>query len=148
MTSTRLLFLATCLGLVLATGCASNGSGSRGRTEVTIYGQELGDIRSVAIAVFQDQEFDLTGATRNELVFQRKGSTWDDVVHGTWMDDGIWERVTVSIQSEGPDIWLLEARATMVRDPDRGFFEEEKPVSRLGHKPYQNLLEEIKSRLL
>ena len=140
--------ILVCLALLFSAGCATDGDGSRGRPSVTIYGQKLDAIRGATIQVFQDRQFELTSATRNELVFLCKGSAWDNAVHGTWMDEGIWERVRIQIEPDEAGVWTVVAQATMVRDPDGGFFEEEKPLSRLGHKPFQNLLEEVKARLL
>ena len=80
------------------------------------------------------------------LMFQKEAGTGDVVLYGDWSGKNAF-RVKLNIKSIDPQTQLLECDAFRVLDPGDPRFEEEKKLSSMKRKPYQELLNRIKEKL-
>jgi hypothetical protein len=139
--------LAGCLAWALA-GCSSPEQGSSsGFAAVTIKGNTPGQISEAAIAVFTEAGYRVVVPGRTRLVFEKEGSSMNNLAYGSWMDETpVWVRVRASILPAGEATHRLECRAWMVRDHGSRL-EDEVKVSPMARGTYQKLLEEVARRL-
>jgi hypothetical protein len=133
--------------LALAVGCASDTGGHANRTAVLIQNHTPKTIIDTAIVVFEEKEFTVKTSGKMELVVEQKSSAWKAVTWGGWSGDGVWERAHLRIMDYGAGAHLLEADVKMVSDKGDEFFEDSQRLPRRAHKPYQELLNEVKRRL-
>jgi len=83
----------------------------------------------------------------DRLVFERPGSSMDEIKYGGFFENNIWVRVKVNISRFGDTDHLVEADAYIVRNHDEGFFEEEQKLYKISKGPYQKLLNEVEKRV-
>jgi hypothetical protein len=142
------LLLALCFCGFWGGGCKSTDKPESARfASVEIHGSTPAPIRDAIVAVFQAHEYLLAGPGLTKLVFERKGSNWDNVAYGNWIDErGIWVRVKVTIVALGADLSRVECHAFLVRGRGEST-EEEIRVSNYRSGPYQKLMDEVAARL-
>lgn len=115
---------------------------------LVIYGADLQDIRKAARDVFQEDQFMQGETNATLLTFEKRGSMWNDITYGSFLNKEAWVRAKLTIQLLEESQHLLECRVFMVRDYGENFFEEESKVSRFQRGHYQDLLEQIRLRVL
>ncbi|HAV60819.1 MAG TPA: hypothetical protein DCY13_00445 [Verrucomicrobiales bacterium] len=135
------------MAIALAAGCATSDSGFGSRTAVVVNNRTPKEIMDTTLAVFREKEFEVKSSTKREVVFEKKGSTWQDVTWGGWYGDGVWERADIRIIDYGGGAYMIEAKVRLVRDRSEEFFEDSQRLGRRARKPYQELLNEVKARL-
>lgn len=138
------------LGICLA---ASGGLGchSASQTEpahfasVEIHGNTPGQIRSVATEVFRENGYITARSESETMIFEKKGSKWDNLAYGDWMGS-VWVRVEASLVPVAEATFRLQCRAYFVED--RGeTTETDVKMAHLRKRPFQDMLEEIARRL-
>ena len=139
-----ILGLAACL---LVAGCHTTPAPPAGEFAcVEIRGSTPGQICSMAREVFRENGYDAMPAAANHLVFEKKGSTLNNIAYGNWLDAAVWVRVKVAVVPMVEQVWRIQCHACLLRD--RGATtEEEVTGTSLQHHPYQKLLEEVQQRL-
>jgi hypothetical protein len=115
---------------------------------VRIQGHTAGQIRAAAAVVFQQDGYATVDVRRPEMVFEKPGSQWDRIAHGSWIDETpfvVRVRVTVVPVSEGA--FELRCQAFWVRHNGDAVFEEEVRLKKNRSEPYQALLNKVPGRL-
>jgi hypothetical protein len=139
--------LLTLLPLGFITGCQSAATGgSHSFASVIIENHTMDEIREVAIAVFSENFYTTKVSGPDILVFEKAGSTMDNVLYGGWGPD-VTLRVKLYISSASSLSYQLTAQAYMVREAGDIRIEDEQRMTKLRRGPYQKLLEQIKARL-
>ena len=113
-----------------------------------IYGADNQDIRKASREVFLEQQFLQTITNATLMTFEKRGSTMDDIAYGSFLNNESWIRAKLTIEPMDEERHLLECRVFMVRNHGESFFEEEKKLSRFKRGQYQDLLDEIRLRVL
>ena len=127
-------------------GCHSAKPGAaNGFASVEITGNTPGQISAVAVEVFEAHGFKTTRRGIDNLVFERKGTTMDNVAYGGWMGS-VWVRVKVSAAPVAETVCRLKCSAYFVQDKGSAL-EEEQLMKHAHRSEYQKLLEEVKQRL-
>ncbi len=129
-------------------GCRSTAKPESARfASVEIHGNTPGQIRDVAVAVFQEKDYKLAQPGLNSFVFEKEGSQLRNLAYGNWIGDTpIWIRVKASIVPVEEATFRLECHAFMLRGKAETT-EEEIPISNFHSGPYQKLLDEVAKRL-
>ena len=137
------------ISLVLAVcGCHTTRETAPGTiASVVLHGNTPGQIGDAVIAVFNQNGYITMQAGLNDLVFEKKGSKMNNLAYGSWMgEEPVWVRVRLTIIPVGEAVCRLECRAFLVKD--RGTAAEETfKVNRLHSSRYEQLLDEVASRL-
>jgi len=133
-------------GLLFNGGCATTGEFGD-RTAVVVYNQKPEKIIDVSTQVFVSQGFSTISSSEEEAVYERKGTTMQNMAYGSWMEGGIWEKATLKVEPYGQGSSLLEAKIVRVSNKNDDFFAESKPMSKRARKPFQELLNKIASQL-
>ena len=147
-----LIHLAVLLALALfSTGCRSmSGPASASFASVTISGRSMEQIRDTTTAVFRADGYEAF-TSGPALVFEKEGTRANTMAH-----DGLVAaqagastvvRVRVELVDLGGGTRRLQCHAFMVKSAGDSFFEEEHKVANIRSRPYQNLLDEVASRL-
>ena len=141
------VLVAGCLAGAL-TGCkTSDTPASSGFAAVEIQGNTPGQISEMAIQVFEEAGYLTAMPGRTRLVFEKEGSSMNNVAYGNWIGDTpVWVRVKVSVVHVSETRYRLECQAFMVRDR-ASTTEEEIKLSSVRRSTYQKLLEETARRL-
>lgn len=139
---------AVLLCCIAAAGCQSTKQeDSSILSSVVLSGNTPGQIGKVTAEVFQKHEYRVAESGLTRLVFEKQGSGMNNFAYGSWLkDDPIWVRVRISIVQAGEATFRLQCRAWLVRDKDSPV-EEEIKIRHIHHKPYDELLGEVATRL-
>jgi hypothetical protein len=142
-------WMSLALVLVLAGfGCQSfNSPPSTDLASVKIQNRSLQEIQTVTVAVFKDHYFEEGPASPGRLVFTRPGSKWNDVAYGDFMDEKVIIRVEVTIVPQDPVLTIVACNAQVVSNAGDDVLEEDNSVHKFQKGPYQDLLNEIQTRL-
>lgn len=143
---TLLPAVAVAACLLFASGCASTGEFGD-RTVVVIYNQKPERIIGATTEAFVSQGFVRTYDSDAEAVFERKGSTMQNLAYGSWMEGSIWERATLTIEPYGKGASLLEAKVERISNKNDDFFTDKKQMSKRARKPFQEMLDQIAEKL-
>jgi hypothetical protein len=140
------LLLALCLGA--AAGCkTSDKSVTASFASVVITGSTPGQIRNVAVQVFDDNGYKVAQRDPRKMVFEKEGTRMENLAYGTWLNDKpVYIRVKASVVSAGEKSFCLQCMAYMVQDINTST-EEEIAVKHYNRKPYQKLLDDVAKRL-
>src|SRR5437899_6904705 len=144
-----LLFMAlvVCLSSLGSSGCRSGHQPApSGFASVEIRGNTPGQIRDVAIEIFEKNGYQTSVSDLTKITFEKQAAAFDNVAHGDWTS-AAWIRVKTSIVPLGEAIFRLQADAYVVRDRGKTIFEEEITLGHLRRRPFQKLLDEIAARL-
>ena len=147
--STRTIWFFGLLALVLTgqAGCQTGQkTGSTSHASVQILGRSRAEIERTMTAVFREQKYALAGTTRDGLIFERPGTSWESTKWGGW-SEGVIIRVKVKLSVNLDVGHLLEADAYAVDKSDNAFFRTESRNPLPSRKPYQQLLDEVARRL-
>lgn len=141
--------LLVALAGVGAIGCKSlDQPASESFASVRIQGHTAGQIRAAIAVVFQQEGYATVEVRRPEMVFEKAGTQWDRIAHGSWIDDApfvVRVRVTVAPVAEGA--FEVQCAAFWVRHKGDAAFEEEVRLKKNRSEPYQALLNQVPGRL-
>lgn len=143
------VFLSAVLALFL-TGCGATKPASASFASVTIRDHEPADIAKTAVAVFQDDGYKASSAG-GQLIFEKEASKLTNVAYegvvGSHYGAQTLVRVKVTLVDLGASAYRLQCQAYIVKDAGDSFFAEEQKLANVRSRPYQNLLDEVASRL-
>src|ERR1035441_2155206 len=90
--------LVAAVSIVLI-GCKSlDKPDSASFASVRIQGHTPEQIRAATVVVFRQDGYAAVGGQRSEMVFEKEGSRWDQIAHGSWVNDApVWLSVKVSM---------------------------------------------------
>ncbi len=139
--------LALCLLALAASACKSTDKPDSAQfASVEIRGHSAQEIRGTTAIVFQEQGYKASSGNYSTLVFERPGSTMNNLAYGNWMGGGIATRVKLNIVNVTGDLFRIDAHAFLVRNKGE-VLEEEVTISKMHRKPYQKMMDEIGKRL-
>jgi hypothetical protein len=144
--ATSLFVAAASIALI---GCKSlNKPASASFASVRIQGHTAEQIRAASVVVFQQDGYTAVGGQRSEMVFEKEGSRWDQIVYGSWVNEAsVWLRVRVSMVPLSADTLRLQCQAYKVRNKGDPFTEDQVRIGNSHSKPYQALLDEVVGQL-
>lgn len=114
---------------------------------VTVEGVYADQIRLACDSVFQEADYRFLRARGNRrFIYEKPGTAMHFLAYGDFSmsDDKIVERLSISVQSVGPDAYQIDCEPFIVTDPD-DHMEEARPISRLKRGKYQSLLNQVKA---
>ena len=138
------------VGLLAGGGCSgttTSPSGASVTASVTVQGQTLAAIRSATIEVFQKDGYALRPAPEGKLVFEKRAGKTASYAYGGFFDSGVWIRAKLDVRPIGENLRVIECVACRVRNHDDQFLEEEQTAPGVKRKPFEALLNEIKTKL-
>jgi hypothetical protein len=143
----RNLFTAAAMvALMFTVGCATPGEFGD-RTVVVIYNQEPEKIIEATTHKFTSVGFTTLTTDDNEGVYERTGSTMQNLAYGSWMEGSIWEKATLTVEPYGNGASLLEAKVDRISNKNDEFFMDKKALSKRQRKPFQEMLDQIATEL-
>jgi hypothetical protein len=131
-------------------GCQSGGKpASAPFAAVRIQGHTAEQIRAATAVVFQQEGYAAVNVHGAEMVFEKQGTEWDRIVHGSWIDQAPVEvRVRVSVVPVPNGMFEVRCQAFRVKHKGDAVFEEEVRVKQNRSKPYQALLDKVPGQLV
>lgn len=136
--------------LLFITGCGATKPASASFASVIISGQEPEAITKTTVAVFQEDGY-AASAADGQLIFDKEASRMTNVAYeglvGSHYGAQTLVRVKVSLVDLGAGAHRLQCQAYVVKDAGDAFFAEEQKLANVRSRPYQNLLDEVASRL-
>jgi hypothetical protein len=140
------LLAAVILGAV---GCESfDGSASGSLASVTILNRPMADVQAAVTNVFTAHAFAGGSTGTNQFTFHRAGSSMDMLAYGSYMfQHPISVKVVVTTRQRAPDVIAVGCNAWIIEAENDPVFQEIHPVSSLRKGPYEDLLNEVKTRL-
>jgi len=134
--------------LVVGPGCSSAGASMSGRhAGVTIKGHGVTDVVLTTREVFNKHGYTLAGAERDRMIFERPGTTGEQVKYGSFGSSAVVIRAKVDIQDMGLDTFFLRCDIFSVRDAGQSVLEDETRMIMVSSKSYQAIMDEVKVRL-
>ena len=130
-------------------GCKSVDKPASGTfAAVRIQGHTSEQIRAATVVVFQQDGYTAVDVHRAEMVFEKPGSRWDRIAHGSWIDEApVAVRVRVSVVPVSDGAFDLRCQAFRVRHTGEAVFEEQVPLKADQNKEFQDLLDKVPGRL-
>ena len=143
-TLVRIGLLGSCLAALV--GCQSPGTAhSDTLASVTISSSSASRVRVALIKVFEAAEFEGKSVFDPEMVFERRGSLGDNLLHGGLLSGKTIERVRVRVTPIGPETFRLDCNAFTVQYAGDRVMEEEYRIRRKA--PYRQLLERAQQQV-
>jgi len=148
------LVLMTLAFLAVITACHSTkDGGSANFASITVTNRERDEIRRTAEQVFLADGYRIFSSTAGEMVFEKEASRMNQLAYGgliSTQESGVttWIRVKGLIADLGDGVLRLQCQAYVVSHHGDSFFEEEKRVASFRSGPYQELLNQVKTRLM
>lgn len=141
------VLLAVCFGALATSGCRSAAKQEPARfASVEIVGQPHERVRDVTAEVFHEHGYLVTRNGWASLVFEREGSSMNNLAYGTWMAGRVWVRVKAAIFDVSARQCRLQCEAFIVQNRGEAL-EEEIRIKKMHNRPYQELLDEVAKRL-
>jgi hypothetical protein len=130
-------------------GCQSGGkAASAPFAAARIQGHTAEQIRAATAVVFQQDGYIAVDVHGAEMIFEKQGTEWDRVVHGSWIDEApVRVRVRVSVVPVSDGVFELRCQAFRVQHKGDAVFEEEVRLKNNRSKPYQALLDKVPGQL-
>jgi hypothetical protein len=144
------LFLLTLCMLGLA-GCSSlTAPASASFASVTLTGYTAEKICETTTSVFHENGYGGSVVGENRMVFIREGSRLETISRDGLIAAQNGESTIVKVRAEliklGEEVYRLQCQTFMVIDAGQ-MLEEEVRLSNIRSRPYQKMLNEVKSRL-
>jgi hypothetical protein len=137
-----LVLAAGLLGLTTQ-GCRSSKKPESARfASVEIRGFGADQISTRVQQVFREDGYSLAQENEQELIFEKKASTYNNIAYGNWLESVVWVRVKVKIVYLEESCYRVECHAYLLRDHGANT-EEEMAVSSVRSHPYQKLLNKV-----
>jgi hypothetical protein len=127
-------------------GCASDGEFGD-RTAVLIYNQKSETIIETTTQVFVRNGYTPVTVNDDDAVYERKGTTAQNMAYGSWMSGKVTEQATVTVEPYAKGAKLLIVKAELLSNKDDDFFREEKKMSRRARKPFQEMINQVADML-
>jgi hypothetical protein len=141
------VLLAACLVGFLSPGCSSIEKPASARfASIEIQDQPHERVRDVTAEVFRDHGYLVTRNGWADLIFEREGSTMNNLAYGNWMGGRVWVRVKAAISDLSARNCRLQCEAFILRNRGEAL-EEEIRITKVHSRPYQDLLDEVAKRL-
>jgi hypothetical protein len=132
---------------ILGAGCSSTDKGDlNALVSIVIHGHPVERVREVTAQVFRDDGYKVTRNGYAKLIFEKQGSTLNNISYGNWMGGGVWVRVKAALFEVSPNTCRIECEAFVLRGRGEAL-EEEIRINKLHRHPYQELLNEVSKRL-
>jgi hypothetical protein len=139
-----------CLSVLLTAGCSS-GPASASFASVEIPGRTPDEICKAAATVFQQDGYQVAQLTPKSMVFQKEASRSQSLAYGGVVDTHYGAVTLVRVRAQLVDLgagsYRLQCQASMVRNANDSFFEDESRLVNLRSRPYQNLLNKVAKSL-
>ena len=133
------------LALALASvGCQTPPKGERPLASVVIPGQTPAAIRDAARRVFEEEGYTGVWGVMS-MVFQRPGSTLDNLAYGGWDLSSVTVRVELTIAEVGTVGHRLDCDVHLVRNAGDHVFEDSH--KKTGKGGYQKMLDRVRDQL-
>lgn len=134
--------------VALVAGCQTSTPRSASFASVVIKDKSSAEISVTTVAVFTADGYHALASAGNELLFEKEGTSGDEIAYGSWLGDGhVMKRVRARVVSTAPGQHRLECEAFIVRHAEDPMFREEIRLKSIRARPYQKLLDEVASRL-
>lgn len=135
--------------MVLA-GCRSGSAAGRttGVAAVTVTGKTRQEIVGVATEVFVKRGYRVAPPLGCDLMFEKQGSSWNTTVYGGLSGKPVWFRVKVFVRMRGVEERLVECEVFRVLEHGDASMEEEVRHARYGGGGYQEILDEVRNKLM
>ena len=152
MRTTPRLLLATLLvacASASAIGCKSAGPPAPASfASVRIRDHTPDQIRAAAAVVFQQDGYTATDVRHAEMIFEKPGTQWERIAHGSWMDEApVLVRVRLKVVAVANGAFELQCQAFQVRHKGEAPAEQELRLKNNRSAPYQALLDKVAGRL-
>jgi hypothetical protein len=138
-------------GMLLATGCRLGQTSSASFASVEIAGKSQNEICQMTAAVFQEDGYQVTSLSPENMVFQKEASRGESLAYGGVVDTHYGALTLVRVRAQLVDVGSgscrLQCKAYMVRDASDSFFEDESALANIRSRPYQSLLNKVAKRL-
>jgi hypothetical protein len=130
---------------IVLIGCKSlDKPDSASFASVRIQGHTPEQIRAATVVVFQQDGYAAVGGQRSEMVFEKEGSRWDQIAHGSWVNDApFWLSVKVSMVPLSDGTFRLQCLAYKIRNKGDPLTEDKVRIRNNHSKPYQALLDKV-----
>lgn len=135
--------------VLVCAGCKSSSEPASARfASVVIHGNTPGQIGTTVLQTFVAHGYIAASAEPSNLVFEKKAKGLSNITYGNWGDDTpLYVRVKLRIVPVGEEeTFRIECQAYMVRDRGSST-EEEIRFSNLRSHPFQEMLDEVATRL-
>lgn len=134
--------------LMLLAGCSSMGSSVSGsHAGVTITGHDVTEVVLTTREVFIAHGYLLARAEIDRMIFERPGTKGEQVKYGSFGSSAVVIRAKVDVQQMGPETFYLRCDLFSVRDAGQSVLEDETRLILVSSKPYQAIMDEVKTRL-
>ena len=124
-----------------------NKPGSGAFASVQIPGHTPEQVRGAALLEFEYDGYVPVEVKRDEMVFEKEGTRWDQIAYGGWIDNRVWVRVNVWVVPLSGGLCQLQCQAFKVRDKGNPIGEEPVRLRSSQNKPYQAVLDKVAARL-
>lgn len=141
------LLLLAAFAALIASGCKSSTADTQFTVSVTITNHTLLEIETATAAVFQQQGYYGEHTGPGEFVFEKVGTSMENLTYGNWMGGGLWIRVVISTHSQDAARTLLGCDAYQVLNHGDRILEEATKMSKRRHRQYKELLQQVAARL-
>jgi hypothetical protein len=149
--SNRLLQAIIFLVAALCAGCNLGKPASASFASVVIPNQTPDAICKAAAAVFQEDGYQVAALSPDNMVFQKEASRAQSMAYGGIVDTHYGSTTVVRVRAQlvslGANGYRMQCSASMVRNANDSFFEDESRLSNLRSGPYQSLLNKVAKRL-
>lgn len=140
------LVIGCLLGLTGA-GCKSTDKPETAQfASVEIRGRTPQQIRAATADVMREHGYKAATGNVSTIVFEKEGSTMNNIAYGNWMGGGIATRAKISLVPVTDDMFRLECHAFLVRSKGEAV-EEEITIKGIHRGQYQKMMNEIGKRL-
>jgi hypothetical protein len=148
--SVRVAVFLSALLMFFGAGCGATKPASASFASVIIREQEPEVISKTAVAVFQEDGY-RASSQDGQLIFEKESSRMTNIAYegvvGSHYGAQTLVRVKVSLVDLGAGAHRLQCQAYIVKDAGDKFFAEEQKLANIRSRPFQNLLDEVASRL-
>jgi hypothetical protein len=143
------VFLSALL-MFFGAGCGATKPASASFASVIIRGQPPEMISATTVMVFQEDGY-AARSQDGELLFEKESSRMTNIAYeglvGSHYGAQTLVRVKVSLVDLGAGAHRLQCQAFVVKDAGDKFFAEEQKLANIRSRPFQNLLDEVASRM-
>ncbi len=134
--------------LLLITGCQSyKGTPEDSLASVTVANRSMAEINVATLGVFRRHSFQGGLINPGQYCFERAGSQMNRLAYNDLFGGGVAVRVLVSVTPADASTTRIACNAEIVQDPGDPLIEDSYKVRKFQKKPYQDLLDEIQTRL-
>jgi len=132
------------LGFVCLTGCQTADQAHTGHmASVEISGHTPAEIKKATTTAFIENGFYKV----DDLIFEKKGSTWESVNYGGWSSDLVWIKVRAELNTVESTKYTLSCDAFAVEAHGEGIMQIERKFKFAKRSELKKILDEVKAAL-